>query len=345
MQLATEATYVIGIDAGGSSTRGILLQINSTSTKIVNTIQIPIPGNPHVNGLTTAITSVTTCIHNLIKKENVSSITIALSGGDDSKLVQQLKTNIIMKDVNIDVIHDVAAPVGLLKRNEHPICIVLVAGTGSIVASYNKERKLISRIGGRGPLLGDKGSAYDISRNIISNAISIYDTDKGNKDAINILRSVYREFLNENENEINDDHVNSLVSYIHSQSCTRDRMASLTGALFLQLVSSSNKNKIVIEQFKQATDELTSLLKSILFHNSEIEQNERIPVLLVGGVFQACDILPEFQQQLKSNISSLPFNNIQPYRVTQTYANALGAALYFNKHTTHSATQTYLQPF
>lgn len=353
----------VGIDAGGSSIRGVLL--SCSTGEIINKFQCQKPGNPHVNGFECAVSSIVETLDGLVNQCTVDvamrSLVIVLSGGDDEETIGRYHRILTQQDrsylrrggdsIEVKIVHDACGPVGLLidgsiRRQHESACgsyAVLVAGTGSVAAMYemqsqHNELKLLKRVGGRGPKLGDEGSAYSISTTILSNALAIYDNTRSNlydnkyerselhQSSMEILKYTYSYLFHERSERrqgLTDSDINYLVAYVHTDECSRDKIASITGNLYVNHA----RNIIVSESFKQAAEHLTCLLNSITsYHNERITHAPQI--ILTGGVFQALKRVHVFHQMLSHCLSQYDV-----YTLSSDYAAAMGAArlssLYF----------------
>ncbi|KAK8845596.1 hypothetical protein IAR55_006312 [Kwoniella newhampshirensis] len=80
---------------------------------------------------------------------------------------------------SVSILNDAHLLGGALLTNHCPWGVAVIAGTGSVVVAFeirgNGEVVQVARRGGMGYLLGDEGSAYDLGRCAIRNAVDDYD--------------------------------------------------------------------------------------------------------------------------------------------------------------------------
>ena len=155
--------YIIGIDGGGTSTRGVIAKKTGEllfTAKDTTT-------NYHQHGELETGKTLDRLINALtesqgIKRDNVSAICMGMSGvdrADDLEVFQR-----ICKSLGIDnrtyVVND--AVIGLVGGALDSEGIMVISGTGSVCWG-RKNDGTIGRVGGWGYLLADTGSGYRIA--------------------------------------------------------------------------------------------------------------------------------------------------------------------------------------
>lgn len=266
--------------------------------------------------------------------------------------------------VALHIMHDSAAPAGLLLERtriqrpsealpaESPVprVCVLIAGTGSVSSIFELHAKGVpeeleantnlpvlaqdvhkllarARAGGRGPLVGDGGSAYAIATGAVRRAMRIcdgIDDDSGDPS----VRSAAHEVLalaadvfnvSSDVSMVTEAGVASLAAAVHSTQVTRGEMASLARPL---ADAAARGNSIAAGAFAIAADDLARLVIAVA---SRIQVST---VIGTGGVFKAWDRVPEFRETflrvLSKNAPSL--TKLWLIESSSAHAAAIGAA-------------------
>lgn len=162
--MSTHETYVIGIDAGGSTTQACLASSNGTilAARQAGT------GNVQAIGIEGFVETVSQLVQDLCKAANVPRsairrIEIGAAGLDrereKEKVLSALSSTGLAESFGIQADSLIALYAGTMGEPG----IVLIAGTGSIADGINACGTRC-RVGGWGYLLGDEGSGYAIGR-------------------------------------------------------------------------------------------------------------------------------------------------------------------------------------
>ncbi len=109
-----------------------------------------------------------------VRPDAVRGVVIGAAGASSKKVNGVLGDMLarLYPSAMIDVVSDaVAAAYGGLGDREG---VVVISGTGSIALAKNKEG-VLTRVGGRGYLIGDEGSGYYIGRRVLSSVLRAYD--------------------------------------------------------------------------------------------------------------------------------------------------------------------------
>ena len=159
----------IGIDGGGTKTKGVLYQDNRQIDEINGEM-----GNPIVN-FELAISNVIQVINHLLSNNNlhysdINCISIGMAGA--GTIVEKLKDAFSKKilcrfvvDSDLKMSH-----IATFKNNDGNL---FIAGTGSSLLS-RKDGEFIQK-GGWGHILGDEGSGYWIGKQILKTYIDYLD--------------------------------------------------------------------------------------------------------------------------------------------------------------------------
>lgn len=315
----------IGVDAGGSSTRAVLLNAQGV---VVRCATAP-AGNPHVSVSNAGVLAVLSAIRNVLRGESLATVIVALSGGDDSKVVSNFERAIraaclFSTTTRLVVCHDVAAPAGLVISAKQPFCAVLIAGTGSVAAGFyaGTPITLLSRAGGRGPLVGDEGSAHAIATEALAHALRIFDGMSDNRDGSDIhdANEVLREAIAAFDIhlsllrgcQLEEGDVSALVTALHAEESTRTTMAGLA-ARFAPLATKGNT--IVNQAFANAGSALSLLVRTVVTRGFPPIVSD-VPVVVAGGVFDAWNEVPAFRTAFNSALHVLPGRTLTVFRLS-----------------------------
>lgn len=141
--------------------------------------------------------------------------------------------------------------------------IVVISGTGSAITGRYDGR--IEKAGGRGPLLGDRGSGYVISVEGVRSALESHDLN----DRITYLAQLLMQ-------ELSLSRIDDLASWV--QSADRTAIASLTPLMFAAASAGDEEIQAVIAAGAKALARYTeSVVRRLEFPSPQIR--------LLGGVF------------------------------------------------------------
>src|SRR6185437_9581467 len=158
---------ILGIDAGGSGTRVILLQSGTATRR---------PDGPPMNALLTD--GFTGHLRQIIEAADATAAGIGLPGvrqQDQARDLSETLTRQTGCPVHVTGDADSARAGAFLGAPG----VVVIAGTGSMASGWNGQSS--ARAGGHGFLLGDEGSAYWIGRAAVRAALRWEDGMGGSK--------------------------------------------------------------------------------------------------------------------------------------------------------------------
>ncbi len=147
----------LGLDVGGTHCRFEWAPAGVLPGGDARTVQ------PAVHGLQATIDGLAEVLHMALQIQKPAAVVCALAGVGDAVTSARLATGLRERgvDVPIAIVGDVLAAAAAA-LTEGPGVLVW-AGTGSFAISRSVTGELI-RVGGRGYLLGDQGSGYDLVR-------------------------------------------------------------------------------------------------------------------------------------------------------------------------------------
>ncbi|MSR39884.1 MAG: hypothetical protein EXS02_13725 [Planctomycetes bacterium] len=157
----------LGIDCGGSQSRWSYLQKADHGA-------LPQPVQLALNGVTGSAQALADVLRVAARGRCVTACVAAIAGAGDRALAQQLAILLPAHGITfpVAVVGDVlAAAAGALASGPG---LLLWSGTGSFAIARGNDGAL-HRIGGRGYLLGDQGSGYDLVRRAAAAALMALD--------------------------------------------------------------------------------------------------------------------------------------------------------------------------
>lgn len=163
-------SYVIGIDSGGTHIVGQALE--KTGRVIFETQSGP--GNILLNQAQTYqnLTTILSTIFEQLDRRDCEHILVGIAGVETTNNAGEVATFLTAHfGVKTDVISD--AQLALLNGLEGQDGTLVIAGTGSVV--YGRQNKKMIRYGGWGFLLGDTGSAYQITASAMKEMLHQHD--------------------------------------------------------------------------------------------------------------------------------------------------------------------------
>lgn len=259
----------------------------------------------------------------------------------------------------LHIVHDSAAPAGLMLGSRivsphktlsvatsTPCVCVLIAGTGSVCSVFQLQGKQISevsedinmspiistdactlvvsaRAGGRGPLIGDGGSAYAIATGTLRRAMRICDGVEDDSEDSS-LRAEAHEVLALCADMLNvsadvsvatNAGITSLAATVHGTQVTRGKIASLAQPL---ADAALGGNSIASDAFTAAAEDLARLVMAVVCHAQDVT------VIGTGGVFRAWDKVSEFRETFL-NVLSMKRPNVQNLWLVKSRSACTGA--------------------
>ena len=279
--------YVIGIDAGGTKTVGLLADDKGNiSTKARGS-----GANLVVHGELAVEKVLYQVIEDLEAPGPVGAICLGMAGVDRPE-EQDVAAGIIRRLGMRRAVHIVPDPlIALVAGAPEGIGIVVVAGTGSIAYGVHPDGTT-ARSGGWGYLLGDEGSAFWLGHAAIRQGIRALD---GRGPATTLFERIAEKL----ELEVPD----GLVKWFYDQELSRHRVAELAS--------------VVEEAANDGHDAASSLLDQAAQHLAragrsvarQLDFEDPFPLVQAGGAFRAC---PSLHLRLEATLA-LP--QAQPVRL------------------------------
>jgi glucosamine kinase len=249
---------ILGIDAGGSRTRAILLE-NGTVT--------PQPGAPPMNALLTS--GFIKHLLQIIEASRPTAAGIGLPGVREPDQARQISDTLTRQT---------GCPVHVTGDGESAQAgaflgapgVVVIAGTGSAAFGWNGESR--ARAGGHGFLLGDEGSAYWIGRAAARAALRWEDRLGGSE-------LIHRAVL-----QATGQSLDALISATSAHPAERSRLTALAPVLTALAAEDPEARRIA----DRAAGHLAALAGGVQ------KRLGALPVAGAGGVFAAPAIWDRF---------------------------------------------------
>jgi glucosamine kinase len=249
---------LLGIDAGGSGTRVILLERGHVTV---------LPDGPPMNALLTP--GLTEYLGPIIRAGGATAAGIGLPGvrlAGQARQIGQALARRAGHPVHVTGDPDAARCGAFLGAPG----IVVIAGTGSVALGWDGER--FARAGGHGFLLGDEGSAYWIGREALRAALRFEEQAGGS------------ELLHQTVIQATGSALDALIAHVNQHPADRGRLAELAPVVTAIAGHDPEAQRII----RCAAGHLAALAESIG------RRLGPLPVAGAGGVFRAPPIWARF---------------------------------------------------
>lgn len=262
--------YVIGIDGGGTRTRGVIANLEG---EIIAHTQVG-STNYHSVGLENVEKSIRQIIDQLAGDERQSQlryICLGLSGVGrpiDFERIGSVLERLGIKDKTY-LTND--AVIALIGGSLAESGILIIAGTGSIVYGMDSKGN-IARAGGYGQFLADEGSGYRIG---LKGLIAIMKAFDGRTPPVSFSEPVLEKLQLKSPME--------LVTWIGGLSNVKEEVGKI--APFV-LQAAENGDETALQIVNEEIAELVLAVKAVVKRLDFNESNELIDVVLTGGVLE-----------------------------------------------------------
>ncbi|HDK27698.1 MAG TPA: ROK family protein [Candidatus Atribacteria bacterium] len=298
---------ICGIDAGGTTTRCIL--VNENGELLAESKAGP--ANYQVTGLANVAQEIRKAINVVCKEAGINEIDVlgvGLAGVISKEDIQTVKNNLLLiKQVKKCCITN-DGEIAVLGAYAGEPGIVVVVGTGSIIYGL-KENGVTVKIGGWGPLLGDEGSGFWIGLKALQAIIKTGEGRNANTSLSSILM-----------NSFNIDDLEELVSFVYQDKLSREKIAALAPLVIRAMADGDQVAKQIIEK---GCDELilmiTAMAKKINYQKKEIA--------VTGGLFNNSPFYDLFSYKLKKLSNLKAINPLYPAVYGAILYGALRAGL------------------
>lgn len=279
--MSESVRYVIGIDAGGTKSVGLLADESGAILREARGGG----ANLRAHGELGVEKSLFQVLDALNPPQAVDALCLGIAGvarEADQELVRDLLRRIgIRRAVRIVTDAEVALVAGAPDRHG----IVLVAGTGSIAYGVDPSGKS-ARSGGWGYLLGDEGSAFWLGHAAVRAGIRAAD-GRGPTTSLYVRICAQLE-LHEPAR---------LVEWFYDQELSRTRVAQLAR---LVEEAAAEGDETAQDLLDQAARHLARAARAV---ERQLDFPAPYPLVLSGGAFRAC---PSLIRRLEARLDDLP---------------------------------------
>jgi N-acetylglucosamine kinase-like BadF-type ATPase len=270
--------YVIGIDAGGTKTVGLLADENGS----IITRARGGGANLVAHGELEVEKVLHQVIEDLDAPEPAAAICLGMAGVDRAE-EHELIRGVLKRLRQPRALRIVPDPlIALVAGAPEGIGIVVVAGTGSIAYGVDRQGRT-ARSGGWGYLLGDEGSAYWLGHAAIRQGIRAFD---GRGPATTLLDRIC--------SELDLDMPDGIVKWFYHQDRARNRVAALAS---LVEEAANDGDEAASDLLNQAAQHLARAGRSVA---RQLEFDGPFPFVQAGGVFRAC---PSLFQRVEASLA------------------------------------------
>jgi N-acetylglucosamine kinase-like BadF-type ATPase len=264
--------YVLGIDAGGTKTVGLLAdeQGRVVAEARGSGANLQTQGELEVEKVFDGI------IETLGREHTISALCLGIAGVDrphDEAVIRGILRRLGYRE-GVRVVND--ATIALAAGAPGRVGIVVLAGTGSIAFGADRTGRT-ARSGGYGFLLADEGSGYWLGHHVLRAAVRSSD-GRGPKTLLEPL--VFEAF--------GVGSVPDLIPHVYEKGLPKHRIAALAPLVEKARVQG---DALAVELVERAGQELALAARAV--HRQIDLGREPFPVVLAGGVFKACPALAE----------------------------------------------------
>ncbi len=272
-------SFVIGIDAGGTKTVGLLADESGKvlSKAISGSANLVIKGELEVEKVLFDV------IESLEAPEPVAALCLGIAGIGQpgaEELIRGVLRRLGQRQP-VRVVND--AVVALVAGAPDGVGIVVASGTGSIAYGVDPSGKT-ARSGGWGYLLGDEGSAFWLGHYAVRHAIRAVD---GRGPATTLYELIC--------SKLSISEPAELVEWFYDQEYSRNRVANLAS---LVETASLDGDQAAEDLLDQAGGHLARAARAVA---DQLTFPDRHPIVLSGGAFKAC---PSLIRRLQGRLAS-----------------------------------------
>lgn len=269
--------YVIGIDAGGTKTTGILADETGRELREARAGG----ANLRVQGELGVEKSLYQVLEALNPPGAVDALCLGIAGvaGDTERgIVRDLLRRLGIRRA-VRIVND--AVVALVAGAPEGLGVVLISGTGSIAWGVNASGQT-ARSGGWGYLLGDEGSAFWLGHAAVRQGIRAAD---GRGAATTLYELIC--------NRLGVRGTPDLVDWFYDQELSRTRVAELARIV----EEAANDGDLAAEDLlDQAAGHLARAARAVA---QTLAFPQPFPLVLSGGAFRACpSLVPRIEARL-----------------------------------------------
>ena len=293
-----------GIDGGATKTECVLMDIQGN----ILGRGLAGPSNYHVVGINNTIKAIRKSIIESLKnigERKIDYLTIGLAGLDtkrDFKYIERSFQNFDLAN-RLDFKHD--SIIALIGAHAGKPGIIVIAGTGSVAAGINRDKKYV-RVGGWGYLLGDEGSAFTLGRRGLMAVLREYD---GRGASTKITRRIF--------DKLGIDDYEDIIVKIYGAERIVEKVASLAPCV---TDAAKEGDSIAINIIYEEMEKVGELIYTVAKRLDMLDED--ISVAMIGGVFRAGEVVIGSLRKVL-NRYELKFKLIEPL-----FPPSIGAAIW-----------------
>ena len=294
--------YVIGLDAGGTKTVGLLADENGRrlAKAAGGGANLVVHGELAVEKVLYQV------LAGLEASEPVSAICLGIAGVDrpgEQEVMLALLRRLGFRD-RVQVVND--ATVALVAGAPEGIGVVVVAGTGSIAYGLDPLGQS-ARSGGWGYLLGDEGSAFWLGHAAVRYGVRAAD---GRGPAPSLYDRICQHLGVESKVQ--------LVKWFYDPELARNRVADLA---FLVEEAARDDDAAASSLLDQAAQHLARAARAVV---RQLDFSSPYPLVMSGGVFKACPSLRRrLEASLDLDLAEVRWLEVEPAEGAVTLAREL----------------------
>lgn len=216
-----------------------------------------------------------------------ASAHLALTGEPEDKIA--IVHELLRAEV-LAVGHD--APGALAGAHAGSAGVIVLAGTGSVACGETVEAdgtRRFARVGGRGYLFADEGSAFAIARQAVALALRRLDREDG---ADRLQTALLKHFKRAALTQISEDFYAGLLS--------REQLASFTARVAALAERGEPTAQLLLNQ---AAADLAELAEAVTLR---LGAPQPLPISYSGGVFRSRRLLARFTAELAQRLPDAP---------------------------------------
>lgn len=247
------------INAGGTSTKVAVLEEQQSRKDLFEAANFQTVG---INGIRILLENI---LKKLNAKPNQYTVIAGFAGAVNESDFAQIKNTFIELGFSSDKI-EVTGDLNLYLKVLPPETALLISGTGSIGAMVQNGK--VMRVGGYGPLSGDKGSGLELGRDAIRHALWGYE----GRIAATVLTERVAKFLNLKQ-------IIDIIRPLNNGELSHSKIASLSPIVF---EAAREADHAALSIIKHCAQGLASILSVLL---KKVPQKAP-KVALCGGLFE-----------------------------------------------------------
>ena len=269
------AEYYIGLDCGGTKTRGVLAD---EQLRILARARGG-PGNPLSSGMRVAVSSFRSVIGRLLNKTGLRRGDIAALGigaAGAGRRAERLRLERALKRLvpRARILVESDGMIALLGATLGKAGIIVIAGTGSFVLGMNTRGRTL-RGGGWGPLLGDEGGGATLGREAIQAMLRAED---GREPATALRKAILSHFHVRTPGE--------LVTRVYRRPPTPREYARIWPLLLREAGRGDRvARSILIKGGEELGETIEAVARGLKFTDREF------PLIFAGGVLSRDSLL------------------------------------------------------